>query len=161
MSAEEVESVQAIAGTIEEIEEDLDEITATSQIAEIEAAKDTESENIEGEAEKKGVVSAGEVFQELAKELGVKTPTTETTAENEGITEEESAERPRKKRRYIGKSARINAELMREALRELKKAYARSYQPEVVDSIERAVRLLKIIIAENEDVFPGVIKQKG
>ena len=153
MSAEEVEAVQAIAGTIEEIEEDIDEITEKE-------AEALESESIEGETEKKGVVSAGEVFQELAKELGVKTPTTETTAEKEGITEEKSAERPRKKRRYIGKSARINAELMKEVLRELRKAYARSYQPEVVDSIERAVRLLKVIIAENEDMFPGVIKGK-
>lgn len=140
MSAEEVKTVQAI-DTIGEIEENLDEITETSEAS---------------------VVSAGEVFQELAKELevkelGVKTSTTETTTENR---EEESSEQPRKKRRYIGKSARINAELMREALRELKKAYARSYQPEVVDSIERAVRLLKVIIAENEDMFPGVIKRK-
>ncbi|NJE31157.1 hypothetical protein E3E38_08890 [Thermococcus sp. 18S1] len=107
-----------------------------------------------------GVVSAGDVFQELAKELGVKTPATEANAENGEVTSEEAEERPRKKRRYIGKSARINAELMKEALRELKKAYARSYQPEVVDSIEGAVLLLKVIIAENEDVFPGVIKGK-
>ena len=160
MSAEEVETAKAVVSTIEEIEEDIDEMAEDSQVVKIEEAEAIEGENIEEDAERKGVVSAGDVFQELAKELGVRTPTAETTPENEESAEGEAEERPRKKRRYIGKSARINAELMKEVLRELRKAYARSYQPEVVDSIERAVRLLKVIIAENEDMFPGVLRPK-
>lgn len=155
MSAEDVESIKATIPALENVGEELEE-------------KAEEAENIEAKAEEiqeaaQGIVSAGEVFDKLAEKLGVKR---ERAAEDEEEKKEEgkskalpkTTEQP--KRRYIGKSARINAELMREALRELKKAHARSYQPEVVDSIERAVRLLKVIVVENQDMFPGVIKEK-
>lgn len=103
-------------------------------------------------------VSAKDVFSRIAEEMNIKIEDIGEEVEEKPEVRQEIVSETKKKRRYIGKSARINAELMKEALRELKRAYERSYQPEVVASIERAVRLLKVIIKENEDVFPGILK---
>ncbi|NJE09248.1 hypothetical protein E3E31_12090 [Thermococcus sp. M39] len=112
------------------------------------------------------VVSAEEVFKELAEKMNIQNNPNihninrnNTEQASTSNADENQEEKERKKRRYIGKNARINAELMKEVLRELRKAHARSYQPEVVNSIERAVRILKVIIAENEDLFPNVLKR--
>ncbi|AEC52233.1 hypothetical protein PNA2_1318 [Pyrococcus sp. NA2] len=103
-------------------------------------------------------VSAKDVFNQIAEQMNItleeKTKEVEKIEKQEVLQEEIEV----KKRKYIGKSARINAELMKEALRELKKAHERSYQPEVTQAIERAVRLLKVIIKENEEMFPRVLR---
>ncbi|ALM74848.1 hypothetical protein [Thermococcus barophilus] len=109
-------------------------------------------------------VLASEVFKELAEKIlpkEIEQQEVKPTSEPESEAEKPEEEQPRRKRRYIGKSARINAELIKEVLRELKYIASTSYQPDVVKSAERAARFLKVIIAENEDLFPGVLKPKS
>lgn len=45
-------------------------------------------------------------------------------------------------------------------LRRLRAAEEHSFQPDVKENIREAVMLLKRIIEENENMFPGVLRSK-
>ena len=83
--------------------------------------------------------------------------------QEEAVEEEAKKKRPKSsgKRRYISVTDRTNSALMLLVLRRLKAAEEHSFQPDVKENIREAVVLLKRIIEENEDMFPGVLKPKS
>jgi len=127
-------------------------------------------EHIEGEPpqaeqpseEQRNVIVAKELFKEIIEqqEEAAPEPTPPTPTESESSEEKEKKQRARGKRRYITVTDRTNSTLMLLALRRLKHAEEHSFQPDVRESIREAVLILKRIIEENEDIFPGVLKRK-
>ena len=99
-------------------------------------------------------IVAKEAFDELATNINKEKLLQNTTKK----PNKEETKTPTSRRDEYNTS--IYAELMKEVLRELKYIASTSYQPDVVKSAERAARFLKVIIAENEDLFPGVLKKE-
>ncbi|MBC7108974.1 MAG: hypothetical protein H5T41_09385 [Methanomassiliicoccales archaeon] len=108
--------------------------------------------------EEKNVIDARALFNEMLTKYEQ-----ERLEVPEESTEEEKSEEKQKsvkKRRYISKSDKINAALMIMVLRKLKYISLQSFQPDIREEAREAARLLKIIIEQNEDLFPGVLKKE-
>ena len=104
-------------------------------------------------------VVAKDLFREILEQQQEVVEQYET---QDKVVEEEVEKRPKSsgKRRYISVTDRTNSALMLLVLRRLKAAEEHSFQPDVKENIREAVVLLKRIIEENEDIFPGVLKEK-
>ncbi|WP_324734934.1 hypothetical protein VFC49_06960 [Thermococcus sp. SY098] len=101
-------------------------------------------------------IVAKEAFNELATNINKEELLQNTTKKP---TDKEKPKIPDAENKHTPTS--IYAELMKEVLRELKYIASTSYQPDIVKSAERAARFLKVIIAENKDLFPGILKPKS
>ncbi|NJE75968.1 hypothetical protein [Thermococcus sp. ES12] len=105
-------------------------------------------------------VVAKDLFKEILEQQEVMEPQHTPPAEEEKVSEKERKQKSGGKRRYISITDRTNSALMLLVLRRLKAAEEHSFQPDVKENIREAVIILKRIIEENEDMFPGVLKQK-
>ncbi len=106
-------------------------------------------------------VVAKDLFKEILEQQEVVEPQHTLPAEEKKVSEKEKKQKSGGKRRYISITDRTNSALMLLVLRRLKVAEEHSFQPDVKENIREAVVLLKRIIEENEDMFPGVLKPKS
>lgn len=102
------------------------------------------------------------VAKDLFKEILEQQEVVEQYETQDEVTEDGEKKKPKSpgKRRYISITDRTNSALMLLVLRRLKAAEEHSFQPDVKENIREAVIILKRIIEENEDMFPGVLKPK-
>jgi len=102
------------------------------------------------------------VAKDLFKEILEQQEVVEQYETQNEVTEDGEKKKPKGsgKRRYISIADRTNSALMLLVLRRLKAAEEHSFQPDVKENIREAVIILKRIIEENEDMFPGVLKPK-
>lgn len=115
----------------------------------------------EAEVAPEGSVVAKDLFKEILEQQ--QEVIEQEHNEGEVVGEEVKKKRPKSpgKRRYISVTDRTNSALMLLVLRRLKAAEEHSFQPDVKENIREAVVLLKRIIEENEDMFPGVLRPKS
>lgn len=115
----------------------------------------------EAEVAPEGSVVVKDLFRKLVEQQQEVIEQHET--QDEVVEEEVKRKKPKSsgKRRYISVTDRTNSALMLLVLRRLKAAEEHSFQPDVKENIREAVVLLKRIIEENEDMFPGVLRSKS
>ncbi|WP_297465371.1 hypothetical protein [Thermococcus sp.] len=105
-------------------------------------------------------VLAKDLFKEIIEQQEAVEVREEASQDEAVVVEEKKQKKSGGKRRYISITDRTNSALMLLVLRRLKAAEEHSFQPDVKENIREAVIILKRIIEENEDMFPGVLKPK-
>ncbi|WP_461864299.1 hypothetical protein [Thermococcus sp.] len=105
-------------------------------------------------------VVAKDLFKEILEQQEAVEVRERASQDETVVVEEKKQKKSSGKRRYISITDRTNSTLMLLVLRRLKTAEEHSFQPDVKENICEAVVLLKRIIEENKDMFPGVIKGK-
>ncbi|KUH33908.1 hypothetical protein APY94_04040 [Thermococcus celericrescens] len=105
-------------------------------------------------------VLAKDLFKEIIEQQETVEVQEELPQDEAVAVEEKKQKKSSGKRRYISITDRTNSALMLLVLRRLKTAEEYSFQPDVKENIREAVVLLKRIIEENEDMFPGVLRSK-